>query len=129
MKYKKIESKLKTNKSRDYIWNKINTPKKIMKIEGFNKFKINKISDNNYQITTPKRFFFLTFVPNLAVNLTFINKDDDSSLAWFEIKNDKNCTIVHGNSVRVDDDKGKWYRDNKKSLEQHFLEELNEIAK
>ena len=48
MKYKTIESRLKTNKSKDYLWNKINTLKKIMKLEGFKKFKIKKISGNNY---------------------------------------------------------------------------------
>jgi hypothetical protein len=37
MKYKEFEVRLKTNKSRDYLWNKINTPKKIIKIEHFPK--------------------------------------------------------------------------------------------
>ena len=83
MRYKTIESTLKTNKSRAYIWNRINTPKKIMKIEEFKKFKIKKISENNYEVTTPKRFFWLTFIPKSGINLTFIKKDD-SSLAWFE---------------------------------------------
>jgi len=40
MKYKTIESRLKTNKSKDYLWSKINTFKKVMKLEGFKKFKI-----------------------------------------------------------------------------------------
>ncbi|MDP7521186.1 MAG: hypothetical protein QF567_03045 [Candidatus Pacearchaeota archaeon] len=129
MKYKTIESRLKTNKSKDYLWNKINTLKKIMKLEGFKKFKIKKISGNNYEVTTPKRFFFLTFIPKLGINLTFINKNDDSSLAWFEIKGEKNCTLIHGNSVRIDDDNGKWYRNNLKSAKKHMLDELKEIAK
>ena len=129
MKYKTIEEKIKTNKSQDYLWNKINTPRKIMKIEEIEKFKIKKISDNNYAITTPKRFFFLTFIPKLGVTLTFINKNDDSSLAWFEIKGKKNCTIAHGNSVRVDADKGKWYKEHTKGPSIHMLEELRGIAK
>lgn len=129
MKYKKIESKLKTNRSRTFLWNKINTTKKVMKIEGFKKFKIKKISENNYQITTPKRFFFLTFIPKSGINLTFINKNDDSSLAWFEIKGEKNCTIIHGNSVRIDADKGKWYKDHSMGAKKHMLDELNEMSK
>ncbi|MAG79221.1 hypothetical protein CMI40_02495 [Candidatus Pacearchaeota archaeon] len=129
MKYKTIESRLKTNKSKDYLWSKINTFKKVMKLEGFKKFKIKKISENNYEVTTPKRFFFLTFIPKLGINLTFINKNDDSSLAWFEIKGEKNCILIHGNSVRIDDDNGKWYRENFKSAKKHMLDELKEIEK
>ena len=128
MKYKEIVSKLKTNKTRGYLWNKINTPSKVMKIEEFKKFKAKKISENNYAITTPKRFFFLTFIPKIGINMAFI-EDDDSSLAWFEIKGNKNCTIIHGTSVRMDVDNGKWFRENKKKMEKHFLEELEVIAK
>ncbi len=126
--YKSIESLLKTSKSKDYLWNKINTPKKMMRIEEFKKFKIKKISKNNYEVITPKRFFWLTFIPKSGVNLTFI-KNDDSSLAWFEIRGEKKCTIIHGTSIRVDDDNGKWYKNNFKKLKKHMLEELVEIAK
>ncbi len=129
MRYKKIVSKLKTNKSRDYLWKRMNTPEKIMEIESFKKFKIQKISENNYQVTTSKRFFFLTFIPKSGINLTFINLGDDSSFAWFEIIGEKNCTIAHGNSVRVDNDKGKWYKENFNSAKKHMLDELKEIAK
>lgn len=129
MEYKVIESKLETDKPRDYLWSKIDTPEKIMKIEKFKEFKIKKISENNYEITTPKRFLFLTFIPKSGVNLTFINKNDDSSLAWFEIKGDNECTLVHGNSVRVDLDNGEWHKSHLKSVEKHFLEEIKEIAK
>lgn len=127
MKYKTIESKLKTKKSRDYLWDKINTPKKIMEIEGFKKSRIKKISENNYEFYTG-RFGFLTFIPKLGINITFINKNDDSSLAWFEIMGEKNCTLIHGNHVRVDKDNGKWLKDNKQKIEKHFLEELREIV-
>lgn len=128
MKYREIVSKLKTNKSREYLWNKINNPKKILTIENFKKYKLDKLSENNYKVKTPKRFFFLTFIQQLGVNLTFINKNDDSSLAWFEIKGKKNCTLIHGNSVRVDDDNGMWYKENFKKTKGHMLMELKEIA-
>jgi hypothetical protein len=126
MKYKTIQVRLKTDKPRSYLWKKINTPSKIIKIEGFKKTKIKKISENNYEFYFGKRFGFITFVPEKAVNLTFI-LEKDSSLAWFEIKGKKNCEIIHGTAIRVDLDP-KWYKDNKKRLEEHFLEELKQIA-
>ncbi len=129
MKYKEIVSKLKTNKSKDYLWNKINTPKKMMKIEGFKKFKIKKISENNYKVTTPKRFFFITFIPKSEADLIFFNEGGDSSFAWFEIKGEKNCEILHGNSVRIDQDNGKWYKTYFNSAKKHMLNELKEISK
>jgi hypothetical protein len=129
MKYKCLKIKLKTNKTREYLWKKINTPKKLMKIENFPKnSKINKISENNYEFYFGKRFIFLTFVPKIGVNMSFI-KNNDSSLTWFEIKGEKNCTIIHGISLRVDNFNGKWYENNKKSLKKHFKEELKEWAK
>ncbi|MBT4376161.1 hypothetical protein HOD29_02195 [archaeon] len=129
MKYKSFEVKLKTNKTREYLWEKINTPKKLIKLEHFPKnSKFKKISENNYEFYFGKRFAFLTFVPNSGVNMSFI-ENNDSSLAWFEIKGEKNCTIIHGTSVRMDDDDGKWYRKNKKSMGKHFMEELKEWAK
>ena len=64
----------------------------------------------------------------MGINITFINKNDDSSLAWFEIMGEKNCTLIHGNHVRVDKDNGKWLKDNKQKIEKHFLEELREIV-
>ena len=129
MNYKKIEEKLKTNKTRDYLWGKINTPKKIMKIENFPKnSKFKRISKNNYQGRFGKRFGFITFIPSKSVNITFI-EENDSSLAWFEIEGISNCKIIHGTSVRVDVDKGKWYKENKKKIKKHFIGELKEWAK
>ena len=129
MKYKEIVSKLKTNKSQDYLWNKINTPKKIIKIEGFPKSsKTKRISKNNYEFHFGKRFGFLTFVPKSTVNMIFI-EDSDSSLAWFEIKGNKNCEVIHGTSVRTDEDKGKWFKENENKIKKHFIEELKEVAK
>ena len=129
MRYKKIESKLKTNKSRNYLWNRMNTINKIIKIEGFPKnSKYKKISENNYECQFGKRFTFLTFIPKSGFNMFFVY-EKDMSLAWFEIKGEKNCTIIHGNHVRVDNDKGKWHKDHFKSAQKHFMEELQEIAK
>ena len=129
MKYKEIEVKLKTNKTKDYLWNKINTPKKLMKLEEFPKnSKIKKISKNDYKFPLGKIFTFLTFIPRDGVNMSFV-KDKDSSLAWFEIKGEKNCTIIHGTSVRMDVDKGKWYREHKARMDGHMMGELKEWAK
>lgn len=129
MKYKEIDVSLKTNKTRDYLWRKINTPKKLFKLEEFKKISgLKRISENNYQFYFGERFAFLTFIPNIGVNMTFLF-DNDSSLAWFEIKGDNNCVISHGTSVRVDDDKGKWYKENKKIMKNHFMQELREWAK
>jgi len=58
MKYKKITSTLKTNKSKDYLWNKINTPKKIMDIEGFKKFKVKKYLRIIMKLPPHKDLFF-----------------------------------------------------------------------
>ncbi len=129
MKYKEFEVKLKTNKTREYLWKKINTPKKLIKLEEFpenSKFK--KISEHNYEFHFGKEFAFLTFIPNEGVNMAFI-ENKDSSIAWFEIKGENNCTIIHGTSVRMDLDKGQWYKENKKRMEEHFIEELKEWAK
>ncbi len=128
MEYAVIEKKLQTDKSRAYLWEKINTPKKIIAIEQFVNTKVTQISEHNYELYFGDRFGFLTFIPFNAVNLTFF-VDKDSSLAWFEIQGEENCTIVHGTSVRVDDDDWKWYKENKLKIEKHFLEELEEIAK
>lgn len=129
MKYKEFGVKLKTNKTRDYLWNKINTPKKIIKLEDFPKnSKFKKISENNYEFHAGKWFGFLTFIPKSGVNMAFI-KNNDSSLAWFEIKGNKNCTIAHGTSVRIDLDKGKWYKEHKASANGHMMKELKEWAK
>ena len=129
MKYKEFEVKLKTNKTREYLWKKINSVKKIIKLEEFPKnSKFKKISDNNYELHFEKRFAFLTFIPEKAINMAFI-ENKDSSLAWFEIKGEKNCTITHGTSVRMDVDKGKWYREHKASMNGHMMKELREWTK
>ena len=129
MKYKDFEVKLKTNQTCEELWKKINTPKKLIKLEDFPKgSNVKKISENNYELNFGKRFGFLTFIPYKGVNMTFI-QDKDSSLAWFEIKGKKNCIIVHGTSVRMDVDKGKWYKENKIKMSKHFMEELTEWAK
>lgn len=129
MKYKEISVSLKTNKSSNYLWGKINTPKRLFKLEEFRKVSgLKRISENNYQFYFNKRFAFLTFIPEIGVNMTFI-LDDDSSLAWFEIKGKNNCVISHGTSVRVDDDNGKWYKKNKKIISNHFMKELKEWSK
>jgi len=129
MKYKEIIMKLKTNKTREYLWEKINTPKKLIQIEEFPKnSKIKKISENNYGCYFKERFTFLTFMPKSGVTMSFV-KNMDFSMAWFEIKGNKNCTIIHGTSVRMDRNKGKWYKENKKKVETHFIRELREWAK
>lgn len=129
MKYKEFEVTLKTNKTREYLWKKINTPKKLIKLEEFRKVSnLKKMSENNYQFYFGKRFAFLTFIPEKGVTMNFI-EDNDSSLAWFEIKGEQNCIITHGTSVRVDLDNSKWYNKHKPSMNGHMMEELREWAK
>ncbi|MFC1697616.1 hypothetical protein ACFL1H_04750 [Nanoarchaeota archaeon] len=128
MKYKVVEAKLKTNKSRKYLWKKINTPKKISKIEGFNNAKIKNISVNNYEIISKKYNVVVTFIPEKGVNLVFTGVLN-FPLTWFEISGEKNCTISHGEYKRMDSGMSK--ANLKKELawiHEHFLEELREIA-
>ena len=129
MKYTIVESKLKTNKSREYLWNNMNTPEKIIKVEKYKKCKIKKISDNNYEIICDYGIVLLNFIPKKGVNEIFVGKKN-YPLTWFEIKGEKNCTIVHGEYKRIDSGMSK--ANLKKEIEwlkKHFLEELNEIAK
>ena len=130
MNYEIVEVKLKTNKSRDYLWNKINSPKKIIEIEDFNKKStVKKISDNNYEIISNKEIILVTFIPKKGVNQTFVGKRN-YPITWFEIKGEKNCTITHGEYKRIDSGMSKTNL--KKEIEwlkRHFLEELEFIAK
>lgn len=131
MKYQKVESRLRTSKSRNYLWNRINSPKKIIKIEGFDKdSRIRKISDNNYELKTKNYgIVLLTFIPKKAVNLIFVGKKN-YPLTWFEIRGEQKCTIAHGEYKRVDSGMSKAKL--KKEIEwikKHFLEELNFIIK
>ena len=128
MEYAVIESRLKTDKSRDYLWSKMNSPEKIIEIEGFKDTKVKRLSEHNYELYFGKRYGFLTFIPRTGVNLTFF-LDNDSSLAWFEIIGEEDCELVHGTAVRTDADDGNWYKEHKARVEQHFLEELSFIAK
>jgi hypothetical protein len=130
MRYTIVEEKLKTSKSKDYLWNKINSPQKIIKIENFDKHsKVKKISTHNYEIISKKSIILVSFVPKRAVNQTFVGKRN-YPLTWFEIKGEKNCTIIHGEYKRMDSGMSKTNL--KKEIEwlrKHFLEELNEIAR
>lgn len=129
MKYAIVEAKLKTNKTRSYLWNKINSPKKIIKIEEFKNAKIKKISDNNYVIKAKNYHVLVTFVPKKGVNQVFIGVKN-YPMTWFEIKGERNCTIVHGEYKRTDS--GMDAKKFKKELiwvKKHFLAELREIAK
>jgi len=129
MKYKKIEAKLKTDKSKDYLWNKMNTPKKIIKIEAFGKnTSIKKISDNNYELKSKEYLAFITFIPKKAVNLMFVYKTY-SLLAWFEIKGEKKCTISHGAYRPVKKLSLKAVKKEAEHVKEHFLEELMFISK
>jgi hypothetical protein len=130
MKYEVVESKLKTNKTRNYLWNKINTPQKIIKIEEFDKHsKVRKLSENNYELISKEYHVLITFIPKKGTNLVFIGKRN-FPMTWFEISGEENCTIVHGEHKRMDSGMNKtnlkleieW-------LKNHFLEELKEIAK
>jgi len=128
MKYKTVESKLKTNKTRAYLWNKINTPEKIIKIEKYKKAKVKKVSDNNYEVICDYGIVLLTFIPNKGVNEIFVGKKN-YPLTWFEIKGDKNCVIVHGEHKRIDSGmSAKNLKKEIKWVKEHFLEELREIA-
>jgi len=71
----------------------------------------------------------VNFIPKKGVNQIFIGKRN-YPLTWFEIKGDKNCTIVHGEYKRIDS--GMCKNNLKKEIEwlkKHFLKELEEIAK
>jgi len=129
MKYKKVEVKLKTNKSRDYLWNKINSPKKLVKIEGFNTdYSPKKVCDYTYEVKYGKDVVLLTFIPKKAIHLIFVGKRN-YPLTWFEIRGASNCTIVHGEHKRIDSGMSK--NNLKKEIEwvkEHFLEELKVIA-
>lgn len=75
MKYTVVESKLKTDKTRDYLWNKINSPEKIIRIEEFDKnSKVKKVSDNNYEIISGNHHVLITFIPEKGVNQTFVGR-------------------------------------------------------
>ncbi|MAE12998.1 hypothetical protein CMO92_00395 [Candidatus Woesearchaeota archaeon] len=129
MDYIVVESRLKTDKPRTYIWNKINTPKKIVKIEEFDEnAKIKKISENTYELLSEEYHVLLTFIFARGVNQTFINKKN-FPLTWFEIKGEQNCTIIHGEYKRKDPSMS---RENlQKEIEEvkrHFMRELEEIA-
>ena len=106
-----IEARLNTNESREYLWNKINTPEKIIMIEGYKNAKIKKISELNYEIKTDK-ITLITFIPNKGVN-----QYREGILSWIEIIGDINCTIVHG-----------CYGCKEKWLKKHFLKELTYIV-
>lgn len=128
-KYEIIESSLKTDKTRDYLWNRINTPNKIIKVEGFEKdAKVTKISKNNYEIKDSKYRAIVTFIPKESVNLIFVGYQ--FPVAWFDIKGENNCTISHGEYKNINP---RWKKANLKKeidwLKEHFLEELQEIAK
>ena len=124
MKYEVIEVKLKTNKSRTYLWNNMNTPQKVIKIEGFRDSKVRRISDNNYEIISKNDIILVTFIPEKAVNQVFVGKRN-YPMTWFEIKGEKNCTIVHGEHKR----RNANFEKDVKWLKKHFLEELKEIAR
>lgn len=129
MKYAIVESKLKTNKTRSYLWNKINTPQKIVRIEEFKNAKIKKISENNFEVIAKDYHVLLTFIPKKGVNQVFIGVKN-YPMTWFEIKGETNCTVVHGEYKRMDSGMSK--ENLKKEIEwvkNHFLEELEEIAK
>lgn len=128
-KFEIVESCFRTDKTKDYLWNKINTPKKIIMIEGFEKdAKVTKISKNNYEIRDNAYRAIVTFVPKESVNLIFIGKQ--FPLAWFDIRGEKNCTISHGEYKNINP---RWKSENLKKelaeIKEHFLDELKEIAK
>ena len=127
-KYAVVESKLKTDKTRKYLWNKINSPKKMIKIEGWDKDSlIKKISENNYRITSQKEIILLVFIPEKGVDIVCAG-NKNWPLAWFEIKGEKNCEIIHGEYKKVFKNKLRFKRD-VEWLKKHFLKELKEIAK
>lgn len=123
-----VKQELKTKKSRDYLWNKINSSEKISKIEGFKNSKIKKISENNYELVSKNYTVLLSFIPKKSVNQVFVGKRN-FPMTWFEIIGEKNCTIVHGEYKRIPK---KMSKENlKKEIEwikKHFLEELKSIA-
>ncbi|NQV08559.1 hypothetical protein HQ529_01755 [Candidatus Woesearchaeota archaeon] len=126
MKYVVVESRLKTDKSRSYLWNKINSPKKIIKIENFDKnSKIKKISDNNYEVISKKDVILMSFIPKKGANLVFVGKRN-YPLTWFEIRGK---TIVHGEYKKISGMSKKNFEKEIKWLKRHFMEELMEIAK
>jgi hypothetical protein len=121
MKHKIIEVKLRTSRSINWLWNKINTPKKIIRIESFENAKVKKISLNNYEIRSKKYHVLLTFIPKKGVNLNFINQKD-FPLTWFEIKKG---SITHGEYKMVNK---KNFNKEVKWLKEHFLKELRDIV-
>lgn len=125
-----IEARLKTKRSRDYLWSRINSPKKMVKIEDFDRdSKITKISDNNYELISDEYEAILTFIPKKAVNITFF-RQRNCPLAWFEIKGERDCIITHGAYKRIDSGKGKAALKKEFSrMKEHFLEELEDIAR
>ncbi|MFC1723347.1 hypothetical protein ACFL0V_04360 [Nanoarchaeota archaeon] len=130
MKYQVIESRLKTNRSADYLWNKMNSPKKIVQLEGFGPdAKITKISTNTHSIQDKKYHVLVNFIPKKAVNMTFVGKMN-FPLAWFEIIGTKNCTITHGEYKWKNKkfNPTSWNKE-VKWIKTHFLEELREIAR
>jgi hypothetical protein len=129
MRYIVVEENIKTKKTREYLWDQINSPKKIIKNEDFNKkSKIRKISDNNYEIDTGEEKIILSFIPKKAVNLYFVGKRN-CPMTWFEIKGEKDCVISHGEYKRIDSGMGKENLEKEiKWLRKHFLEELKKIA-
>lgn len=129
MKYIVVESQLKTNKSRESLWSKINSPKKIIEIEGLHKNSgIKKISENNYEIKSKNELYIFNFIPNKAANQIFVG-NKNCPLTWFEIKGEKNCKIAHGEYKRIDSGMSKdKFKKEVEWLKKHFLEELKEIA-
>ena len=129
MKYKVVEAKLKTNKSQDYLWNNINSPIKLVKIEGFNtKSAIEQICKNSYKVMYKNDIVILTFIPKKAVHVIFVGKRN-YPLTWFEIHGETNCTIVHGEYKRIDSGMSKKNLEKEiEWLKNHFLEELKMIA-
>lgn len=129
MKYELVEVKLNTTKSRSYLWNKINSPTKLIKLEGFNADSaVKRICEHTYKVMYKNDVVLLTFIPQKAVHEIFVGRRN-YPLTWFEIQGDNNCTIVHGEYKRVDSGMSK--KNLKKEitrLRKHFLEELTAIA-
>ena len=128
--HKKIEVKLETNKSREQLWNKINSPEKLIKIENLSSETIiTKISDNNYELKSNKYHILVTFIPETAVNQIYIY-ETYSLLTWFEIKGEYNCIIAHGEFKPLSGNLSeKKLNLEIKELKQHFIEELEFIVK
>ena len=129
MTHKVVESRIHTNKSREYLWNKMNTPEKLIEIEEFGlKTTVKKISDNNFELKSKEYHVLATFIPNKGVNQLYLFKDY-SLLTWFEIKGEKNCTIAHGEYMPALNNTPEELQEKERWLKEHFLEELKYIAK